>query len=366
MAIMENLYFELTTNPEDDRPVYVAGNFTEWYPDVSAFKMEPIGAGKYRLVFPTDYALPDVLEYKYTRGGWDQVELGLDGQPTQNRTCRRKTGTRRDTVAHWRHNGLAYNAKLMPKSKLVSEEFVIPQLGDRKRAVHVLLPHNYDKTQKRYPVLYMQDAQNLFGEGSSYGNWEIDKKMAILSGRGHGEVIIVAIEHGGESRNQEYNPYDAPRLGLSEGRKYVQFLAETLKPYIDQHYRTQPERLHSGIGGSSLGGLISIYAGLMYPHVFSKLMVFSPSLWVSSKIFFDAIHFFEPLDTRIYVYAGGKEGANMIPNVRKLNEALEKQSFNNERVAIKLVTDAKGKHSESRWGQEFPKAFEWLFFPEKK
>ena len=174
--------------------------------------------------------------------------------------------------------------------------------------------------------------------------------------------IIVAIAHGGEERKTEYNPYENNRLGKGEGRKYVKFIAETLKPYIDKNFRTMSSRLHTGVGGSSLGGLVSIYAGLMYPDVFGKLMIFSPSLWVSSKIYFDAIHFFEPLDTRIYVYAGGKEGAGMIPSVEKLKDTIAAQSPNTNKVKINLSLDPKGKHSESRWSEEFPKALEWLYY----
>jgi predicted alpha/beta superfamily hydrolase len=357
----EKLVFELNTPVDDGRPVFLAGNFSEWYPDVPKFEMKRVEKGRFQLEFPADINIPDNFEYKYTRGGWNQVELDLNGNATPNRITRRRVGTRRDFVPHWRTDGRAFDEKMVPEVRLVSGEFDIPQLS-RKRKVSVLLPYNYDKSTKRYPVLYLQDGQNLFGQGTSFGNWEIDKKMAILAAQGKADVIIVAIEHGGEDRKTEYNPYENQRLGKGEGRQYVKFLVDTLKPYIDSHYRTQPSRLHTGIGGSSMGGLISIYAGLMYPHIFGKLMVFSPSLWVSSKIYFDAIHFFEPLETKIYAYAGGKESTSMIPSMEKLKEAIDKQSFDNEKVKIKLSIDPKGKHSETRWGQEFPKALEWLYF----
>jgi predicted alpha/beta superfamily hydrolase len=135
----------------------------------------------------------------------------------------------------------------------------------------------------------------------------------------------------------------------------------TLKPYIDKNYRTLPDRQHTGIGGSSMGGLISIYAGLMYPETLGRLMIFSPSLWVSEKIYFDSIEFFNPLETRIYVYAGGKESRYMIPSVERLKESIERQGWSPERLQFKLATDPKGDHTEARWGKEFPKAVEWLF-----
>jgi predicted alpha/beta superfamily hydrolase len=247
----------------------------------------------------------------------------------------------------------------MPEVRLISDEFEIPQM-DRKRAVYILLPHNYKKSNKKYPVIYLQDAQNLFGEGSSFGNWEVDKQLAILSARGHGDVIIVAIDHGKEQRFQEYSPYNNEKLGKGQGRKYAQFLAKTLKPYIDKNFRTLPDRENTGIGGSSLGGLISIYAGLMFPETFGRLMVFSPSLWVSPNIYFDAIDFLSHLPTRIYVYAGGKESKAMIPNVEKLKQTFERQGV--KKTVINLSLNPEGKHSEDQWGKEFPKAIEWLFY----
>jgi predicted alpha/beta superfamily hydrolase len=111
-----------------------------------------------------------------------------------------------------------------------------------------------------------------------------------------------------------------------------------------------------------MGGLISIYAGLMYPETIGRLMVFSPALWVSPKIYFDAIEFFSPMDTCIYLYGGGKEGSVMIPNVQKMKETIESQGWDTDKIKIKLSTDLKGEHNEKRWGQEFPKAIEWLFY----
>ncbi len=185
--------------------------------------------------------------------------------------------------------------------------------------------------------------------------------MAILAGQGKGDIIIVAIDHADEDRLHEFAPYTNPKFGKGAGKKYANFIVRTLKPYIDKHYRTRPERQFTGIGGSSMGGLISIYAGLMYPEILGRLMVFSPSLWVSDKIYFDSIEFFNPLETKVYVYAGGKEGRYMIPSVERLKEAVERQGWSPNRLQFKLSLDPKGEHTELRWGKEFPKAIEWLF-----
>ncbi|MCU0341825.1 MAG: alpha/beta hydrolase-fold protein [Spirosomaceae bacterium] len=354
------LSLELTTAADDERPVFVSGNFCDWYPDVPKFEMKKVATGKYSFQFPPDFQFDESVEYKYTRGGWDQVELDAFGEAPPNRKVRTRGSVQKDFVPHWRKNGQAFDKKLLPIIETVSEQFEIPQLA-RKRRVRVLLPHDYHRSTERYPVLYLQDGQNLVGEGSVYGNWEIDKKMAILASQGKHKLIVVAIDHAEEDRLHEFAPYTHPKFGKGAGKKYANFIVRTLKPHIDNTYRTQPDRQNTGIGGSSMGGLISIYAGLMYPETLGRLMVFSPSLWVSNKIYFDAIEFFNPLETKIYVYAGGKEGKYMIPSVERLKEAVEKQGWSPERLQFKLSTDPKGEHTEARWSKEFPKAVEWLF-----
>ncbi|MEZ4901020.1 MAG: alpha/beta hydrolase-fold protein [Spirosomataceae bacterium] len=355
-----SLSLELITAIDDERPVFVAGNFCEWFPDVDRFQMKQLEKGKYHFQFPPDFSFTGPIEYKYTRGGWDQVELNAFGEPPKNRKINTKNVVVRDFVPYWRKNGRAYDELFIPIIETVDNEFEIPQLN-RKRRVRILLPYDYYTSTKTYPVLYLQDGQNLFGEGSVFGNWEIDKKMAILAAQGKGDLIIVAIDHAAEGRLHEFAPYTNPKFGKGAGKKYANFIVRTLKPYIDKNYRTRPERQFTGIGGSSRGGLMSIYAGLMYPETLGRLMIFSPSLWVSDKIYFDSIEFFNPLETKIYVYAGGKEGRYMIPSVERLKESVERQGWSPERLQFKLSLDPKGEHTELRWSKEFPQAVEWLF-----
>ena len=357
------LSLELATPVDDDKPVYLAGNFCDWYPDLTEFEMEKVGKGKYKFSFSPEKSLPETIEYKYTRGGWDFVELDSYGNAPANRVVSKKQGSVKDFVPFWRQDGsTASVTKLMPKVQVVSESFKIPQLGTT-RAIHVLLPNDYDQnTNKHYPVLYMQDAQNLYGGGSDYGNWEIDKRLSLLAKQGKGDVIVVAIDHGDKDRFKEYSPYTVEKKGKGMGMKYANFIVRTLKPYIDANYRTKPEAQFTGIGGSSMGGLISLYAGLMYPETIGRLMVFSPSLWVSTKIYFDIVEFFSPINTRIYLYGGGKESEAMIPGVRKIKDTIENQRWSADKVDVKLSLDSKGEHTEKRWGQEFSKAVEWLFY----
>jgi predicted alpha/beta superfamily hydrolase len=259
------------------------------------------------------------------------------------------------------HEGI--NADLLPKIRVISENFEIPQLILTRR-IAALLPHDYDRTDKRYPVLYLQDGQNLFDESAPFGNWGVTKQLARMSARGLGEFIVIAIDHGGDKRIKEYTPSYETKLGSGDGKKYVRFLSDTLKPYIDKHFRTLPGREHTGIGGSSMGALISIYAGLMYPEVYSKLMIFSPALWVTPKIHFHFLNFGLPQDVKVYLYAGGDESETMVPNVKRFKQAfIEKTEQAN--FEIKLSVDPKGKHNEAYWGREFPYAAQWLFFEPK-
>lgn len=358
--LTDTLRIELITPASDGRPVFLTGNFCKWLPDLEEFQMSEVKSGHYVYEFAEDFEFELPIEYKYTRGGWDQVELDRWGHAYGNRTIDQPEGVVQDIVTRWQKDK-TQKTDYAPLIEILSETFEIPQLN-KERRVHVLLPHNYyEHPEKNYPVLYMTDAQNLFGNGSDYGNWEIDKALTKLAPENKADVIIVAIDHDGEDRVQEFSPYDNPRLGKGLGALFLKFVAETLKPFVDANYRTKKDRLNTGIGGSSVGGLLSIYASLMFPDVFGRIMIFSPSLWISQKVYFDAIHFFEPFETRIYLYAGGKEGANMLPNVEKLHNTLQSQGFGYSRVQIKTSIDPKGEHNEKRWSQEFPIALSWLF-----
>lgn len=349
-----------TPAPMDERPVGVAGNFNDWDTADPRFRLTEVRPGYFELRLPAEVQLPTILEYKYHRGSWAEVELDQNGEEITNRRIESATGRVADCVERWKTSERQYQAKFLPRIQVISEAFEIPQLIKTRR-IAALLPHDYDQTDKRYPVLYLQDGQNLFDDYAPYGSWGVDKKLAAMAERGTHEVIIIAIDHAEEERIEEFTPSYRTRLGVGQGKKYVSFLADTLKPYIDQHFRTLPGREHTGIGGSSMGGLISIYAGLMYPNVYSKLMIFSPSLWVAPNIHFHAMELNEVGPTKVYLYGGGAEGANVVPNIQRLKKALETKGrgLNTE---FALAIDPQGEHNEQRWGQEFPLALEWLFF----
>jgi predicted alpha/beta superfamily hydrolase len=354
------LTLELFTPNDDLRPIYVVGNFNDWKPADDSYKMEKMKAGHYKYTFRKQLDLSEPLEYKYVKGGWESEELGADGFSTQNRRMEVAKGKVRDTVSHWKKHEKWYNSKYYPNIEIISKRFILPQLG-RRRRISVLLPYNYHITNKRYPVLYLQDGQNLFENDAPFGTWGVDKQLAHLAQNGKGDFIVVAIDHGGKDRIKEFLPYDSTKWGEAMGKEYATFLSETLKPYIDSKFRTLSNRLNTGIGGSSMGGLISIYAGLLFPQTFSKFMIFSPSLWISPRVYVDATRFYNTPATKIYLYAGGSEGVGMVTNAKKLQETLEKRGLSAGTLEFRLQVDPFGRHNEARWGQEFPHAAEWLF-----
>ncbi|WP_294230960.1 alpha/beta hydrolase-fold protein [uncultured Chryseobacterium sp.] len=353
--------FELYTSEHDERIIYLTGNFNRWNPRDQRFRLSSEDSRHYSIEID-DELLPGLIEYKFTKGGWENVELDRYGNITPNRKLLKSSGTASDTVEKWRLNWGPFKEEYFPIAEIISEEFYIPQL-DRYRKVWALLPYDYYTSDKSYPVLYLQDAQNLFNEGSDYGNWEIDKKLSVLTEYGRGDVIIIAIEHGSEDRIKEYIFDNDHVANGSEGKKYIRFITDTLKPYIDQNYRTKKDRENTGIGGSSLGALISIYSGFLYPEVYSKLLIFSPSLWVEPNNNFPMMNFRVPFKTKIYLYGGGQEGSKMVKRIHVFEESLKRWEQNRLfDFEIRTSINPEGTHSEFYWSQEFPRAIEWLYY----
>jgi metallo-beta-lactamase class B len=246
----------------------------------------------------------------------------------------------------------------------------MPQLG-RTRRLWVYLPPDYATSKRRYPVLYMHDGQNVFDDATSYaGEWGVDETLDSLHAAGDPGVIVVAVDHGGSLRIPEYSPWPT-RFGAGEGEQYAAFLVNTLKPWIDRHYRTLPDRLHTGIAGSSMGGLISFYAALKYPQVFGRAGVFSPSFWIAPAAYDFAARAAAPRGGRFYIISGALEvAAGEAQGIyqrdqERMVETLERRGFRpGTNVVAKIVAD--GKHAEWFWRREFPAAYLWLFQPKRK
>ncbi len=354
------LTFLLTTPIDDHRPIYITGTFNDWKIDDEKYKMTKTETGQYSFTFSDESVLTEKFEYKYIRGGWENVELDEFGNHTLNRLAFQPFEKIHDYVPRWRNYGLEFAPFYLPRIQLVSDNFYIPQLK-KHRKIWALLPHNYSETNKFYPVLYLQDAQNLFHDQGPFGSWRIDRKLAALAEVGKGELIVIAIDHGHTERADEFLPITLDKDKKANGRHYIKFINNTLKPYIDINFRTLKDRANTGIGGSSMGGLISMYAGLMFPETFGRLMIFSPSFWAVKNIPFNFIKFFNPIATKIYLYAGAMESKDMVEHLNHFKDSIEKQGFNHNYVQFKTSIEPKGTHNEHSWGNEFPKAIDWLF-----
>ena len=248
-----------------------------------------------------------------------------------------------------------------PNVQLLSQRFTIAGLN-RDRQVRLYLPPGYQLNNKRYPVLYMHDGQNIFDAATAFaGEWGVDETLNQLAQQGWLELIVVAIDNGGEHRMTEYSGWDNPRFGPGEGQEYIAFVSDTLKPYIDQHYRTRPEAEYSGIMGSSMGGLISHYALFNQAGTFAKAGIFSPSYWYAETVFQQTDGLVLPAGSRLTMLTGQQEGRQMVDKMLKMAQLLRQQGLSPSQLAVKVVPQA--GHNEAFWRSEFADAALFLFNP---
>jgi predicted alpha/beta superfamily hydrolase len=231
---------------------------------------------------------------------------------------------------------------------------------NRERGLRLYVPPDYaDHPERRYPVIYMHDGQNLFDvKTTAYGTeWGVDETLNDLAKKTGFEAIVVGVDNS-DKRMSELNPYPGPKLMEAEGPDYMRFIVEVVKPYIDRTYRTLPDREHTALMGSSMGGLITHYALQAYPQVFSKYGIFSPSYWASPELVARAEKQEMPPGTLLYVYCGGKEGPVMEDPARAMAATLARQG---PRENVTLHINPEAEHNEKFWRPEFRTAVLWLF-----
>jgi len=235
----------------------------------------------------------------------------------------------------------------------------IPKLsGDKPRRAYIYLPASYKKSpDKRYPVMYMFDGHNVFFDtDATYGkSWGMNKYME----RSRKELIIVAVEcnHEGNRRLVEYSPmtYENAAMGhiRGKGRVYMDWLIHTLKPYIDETYRTLPDRENTILCGSSMGGLMALYGVTAYNHVFQRAACLSPSIWVAPGLMLELIaraHIRR--DTCIYMDYGSEEMFNHAANAESLISTAHLLLTKRVNLALRVVPG--GNHSEASWEKQIP------------
>lgn len=236
------------------------------------------------------------------------------------------------------------------------------------RDITVFLPPAYEATrQTRYPVLYMHDGQNLFDPNAAFNkgeHWRVGETALELIDAGRlAPLIIVGIANTGPRRVHEYTPTFDRRRGGGEADDYGRLIIEEIKPFIDDTYRTLPDPQHTGMAGSSLGGLVTLYIGLKRPDVFSRLGVMSPSVWWDRRAVLRTVRDAKPKPRlRIWVDMGMREGRQHLENARLLKAGLLKAGWT-DGDDLHYEEFAGGTHRETAWGSRFGRLLEWLHSP---
>jgi predicted alpha/beta superfamily hydrolase len=247
-----------------------------------------------------------------------------------------------------------------------------PELGNR-RDLLVHLPRSYACGERRYPVLYLQDGQNLFDAATSFsGEWRVDETMEALAEEGR-EAIVVGVANAGAERLDEYSPW-RQRHGGGRGDAYVRFLVDTVRPLVDEGFRTRREPRATGVLGSSLGGLISLYAFFMRPEVFGMAGALSPALRFAGDAMLDFLARQPYVGGRVYLDTGTREAgfgrldrwlAGLSASqpytraVRRARRLLEAKGYR-EGEDLLHVEERGGLHQEAAWGRRLPGALRFL------
>jgi predicted alpha/beta superfamily hydrolase len=253
------------------------------------------------------------------------------------------------------------------------------------RDLIVYVPPGYDDQPfTRYPVLYMQDGQNLFDRATSFGgqDWNVHGAADHMIGIGAVQpLIIVGIYNTGKSRIHEYTPTKAPKLGGGRADRYAKFLMEEVMLFIQREYRVNGDPRVTGIGGSSLGGLLALYLGLKNPQVFGKIAALSPSVWWHQRMimqFAVSVTLRPPQRKRpifrlrsaepglemprptIWLDIGTKEGPRIVPDVEQFRDILLQKGWREDEDLHYERVDG-GEHNELAWSQRIGRVLQFLY-----
>ncbi|HEY8599168.1 MAG TPA: glycogen debranching protein GlgX [Thermomicrobiales bacterium] len=226
------------------------------------------------------------------------------------------------------------------------------------RDLKVYLPPSYAEGDRRYPVIYMHDGQNLFDRATAFNEeWHVDETMEALAAEGI-EAIIVGIPNMGPERLDEYSPFIDERHGGGRGEDYLAFITGTLKPYVDASFRTLPDAEHTGMLGSSMGGLISLYAFFRYDDVFGFAGAMSPSLWFAEGAIFSFIAEADRTTGRLYFDTGTAHGDTALADTHRLRDLLTEKGFAGDQ--LRYIEDEGAGHNEAAWGARFADTVKFL------
>lgn len=247
-----------------------------------------------------------------------------------------------------------------PHPFLLAKAIEIPGLR-RRRRIWAHLPEGYnEQPERRYPVVYLHDAQNIFeGWKAPFGkSWEVHNTSKRLASEGLAQSILIGIEHGKRRRVGEFLPLTRQGGLAHEGNAYADFLANKLKPFVDKKLRTIPWREQTALVGSSMGGLITLYTGMKHQDVFSRLGVFSPSLWAAPALFPLVKNVGRHYPMKIYLTVGQKEGSGTVQRTEDMFQTLTYAGFPQHELYLGIRSH--GKHDETFWKQEFETCYRWM------
>jgi predicted alpha/beta superfamily hydrolase len=352
-----------------DKQIFISGSFNAWALGPRAWPMTMLPDGSYAARLPQ--WVRGNYEFKFHLGDWGHEAVNAQGSKLGDFSA---TFSPRKMTFEYKIDGwLAINA--WPKAgstaprgvSLLSDDMRMPQLN-RNRRVWVYLPPDYGAAGKRYPVIYMQDGQNIFDRATSFaGEWGVDETLDRLARAGDPGAIVIAIDNGGQTRREEYHAIDPENGRPGKQDAYLQFIVSTLKPLVDSAFATKPDRLNTAIMGASSGGTLALNAAMKHPNVFGKAAMFSTPLWLAPRFetLISASNAYRP-DTKLWFNCGANEKIGEGPagmfakDVPALIDALAAAGFSRDRQ-ISSKIDAEGLHNEAFWGRTFEDAYKFLF-----
>jgi predicted alpha/beta superfamily hydrolase len=307
--------------------------------------------------------------FKVTRGNWATVETDARGEESKDRTLNVPGPASVDVaVVSWRDGGKTVpNRATMTGEIRLHKKFHSNVLGNERTLV-VYLPPDYDKdTSQKYPVLYMQDGQNLFDEATSYAGveWKLDETaQRLITSKTIPPIIIVGIYNAGAERTDEFTPptmsSDAKK---ARGDLYAKFVVDEVKPFIDKTYRTQPDRAHTAIGGGSMGGLIALHTAKQSPQTFGAVALMSPWLRIGEKNMLesDIGACAWAKDMRIYLEMG-EEGGTLYPGKDPLGDAQALDKLFKSVGVDHVYNEVPGlEHNEAGWSTRVETMLKWVY-----
>jgi len=356
-----------------DASVFIAGDIPSLGPwDPGKVKLGNIGD----LTYAITLILPAGLEfhYKFTRGSWEAVEKGRWFEEIADRE-HHVVGDETVVVhvLNWRDYSGEREIYTVVGDIRHHEDFPSTALGNT-RSVLVYLPPGYEEgEERRYPVLYMHDGQNIFDAATSFigVEWDVDETLERMIGQGQVEPLIVVGIYNTSEREFEYTPTQDAGSGKGGGAsRYADFIVNELKPYIDATYRTMPEREHTGIMGSSLGGIASLYIAWTHPDVFSRVGAMSTAYWWSNAQILTMLEGVDPPPgVRVWLDMGTGEdksdrNKDDVPDIieqhRRARNILMEKGLVIPRQ-LRYIEDEGAVHNERAWAARFPQAVEFLF-----